>query len=82
MKIGTARLVNKASKIMFALSAAGIFYVFFLYFTGRLEFKFISLPVMFCFISITWMAVSKAAIATMEMEEREAAKQGSEEGRG
>jgi hypothetical protein len=37
---------------------------------GGIEFKYVSLPVMACFIGITWLGTSKAAIMALEQEER------------
>ncbi|MDL2297764.1 hypothetical protein LJC40_01265 [Synergistaceae bacterium OttesenSCG-928-D05] len=68
MKLKTAKRFFAFSKIL--LCAALLLLVLFaaLYAMGKIEFKYISLPVMLCFIGLTWMASTKAAVHVMEQE--------------
>lgn len=70
MTLRTARLINKAAASLIALSIATAAAFAAMAATGRLEFKFIAVPVMFCFIGITWYASSRLAVRMMEQEEK------------
>ncbi|NLD06025.1 MAG: hypothetical protein GX672_09100 [Synergistaceae bacterium] len=73
MKLGTARMINKFSKVFLAAAVTGLILFFVVYFKGRIEFKYVSLPVMACFIGITWLATSKAAVMMLEEEKKKEA---------
>ena len=70
MTLRTAKLINRISKVFLASAVALLVLFFALYMKGGIEFKYISLPVMACFIGITWMGTSKAAIMAIEEEDR------------
>jgi hypothetical protein len=74
MTLRTAKLINRISKVFLASSVALLVLFFAIYMKGSIEFKYISLPVMACFIGITWMGTSKAAIMAIEEEERSGGK--------
>ncbi|MDD4160188.1 MAG: hypothetical protein PHO18_04495 [Synergistaceae bacterium] len=71
MTLGTAKMINKFSKIFLAAAVTGLIFFFAVYLKGGIEFKYVSLPVMACFIGITWLATSKSAVMALE-KEREA----------
>lgn len=66
MTLGTAKMINKISKVFLAASAAGLLLFFAAYMKGSVEFKYVSLPVMACFIGITWVGTSKMAVKVLE----------------
>jgi len=68
MTLRTARLINKISKVFLASAVLVLILFFAVYIKGDIEFKYISLPVMACFIGITWLGTSKAAIMALEKE--------------
>ena len=70
MTLGTAKIINKISKVFLMLALAGIIFFFVAYAKGNIEFKYVSLPVMACFIGITWLATSKAAVMAIEEESK------------
>lgn len=70
MTLGTARMINRFSKVFLAVAATGLIFFFVVYFKGGIEFKYVSLPVMACFIGITWMGTSKAAVMLLEEENK------------
>jgi len=70
MTLRTAKLINKMSKIFLASAVVLLILFFAVYMKGGIEFKYVSLPVMACFIGITWLGTSKAAIMALEQEER------------
>ncbi len=70
MTLRTAVMINRISKVFLAAAVFLLIFFFALYMKGRIEFKYISLPVMTCFIGITWLGTSKAAIMALEEEER------------
>lgn len=70
MTLGTARMINRFSKVFLAAAATGLISFFIVYFKGGIEFKYVSLPVMACFIGITWMGTSKAAVMMLEEENK------------
>ena len=74
MTLRTAKLINRISKVFLASAVVLLVLFFALYMRGGIEFKYISLPVMACFIGITWMGTSKAAIMAIEEEERSGGK--------
>ena len=73
MTLGTARIINKISKVFLMLALVGIIFFFVAYSRGGVEFKYVSLPVMACFIGITWFATSKAAVMLIEEENKKEA---------
>ena len=73
MTLGTARIINKISKVFLMFALAGIIFFFVAYSRGNIEFKYVSLPVMACFIGITWLATSKAAVMAIEEENKKEA---------
>ncbi len=73
MTLKTAKLVGKLSKAFLVISILGLVAFFVSYFKGNIEFKFLSLPVMACLISLTWLAMSKLTVLAMEKEEKEKA---------
>ncbi len=70
MTLRTARLINKISKVFLASAVVLLILFFVVYMKDGIEFKYVSLPVMACFIGITWLGTSKAAIMALEQEER------------
>lgn len=68
MTLRTARLIHMLSKIFMAISTAGLIAFFVFYIMGRTEFKFLSLPLMACLISLMWLVMSRTAIKIMEKE--------------
>lgn len=70
MTLGTARMINKLSKIFLAAALSGLLFFLVIYFKGGIAFKYFSLPVMACFIGITWIATSKAAVTALEEENK------------
>ena len=70
MTLRTAKLINKMSKVFLASAVVLLILFFAVYMKGGIEFKYVSLPVMACFIGITWLGTSKAAIMVLEQEER------------
>ena len=70
MTLRTAKLINRISKVFLASAVVLLVLFFALYMRGGIEFKYISLPVMACFIGITWLGTSKAAIMAIEEEIR------------
>ena len=66
MTLGTAKMINRISKVFLGISVAGLLFFFAAYMKGSVEFFYVSLPVMACFIGITWLGSSKAAIMAME----------------
>lgn len=70
MTLGMARIINKLSKIFLTASATGLVLFLVIYFKGGIEFKYISLPVMACFIGITWFATSRASVMMLEEEKK------------
>ena len=69
MMLKSAMFVKKLAVFSSVLSVSGLAAFLLLYFEGRVEFKYFSLPVMACFISVTWLAFSKAAVETMKAEQ-------------
>lgn len=68
MTMLTAKIVHKISKAFLAISILGLAAFITVYFNGGVEFKFVSLPVMACVISVTWLVMSKLALVTMTEE--------------
>ena len=68
MTLRTAKLINRISKVFLASAVILLIFFFAVYMRGAIEFKYISLPVMACFIGITWLGTSKAAIMAIEEE--------------
>ena len=68
MRLKSAMFVKKLAVFSSVLSVSGLAAFLLLYFEGRVEFKYFSLPVMACFISVTWLAFSKASVETMKAE--------------
>ncbi|NLX85289.1 MAG: hypothetical protein GXZ00_06705 [Synergistaceae bacterium] len=66
MKLRTAKIINKLSKIFFMFALAGLVYFLVAYFRGSIEFKYFSLPVMACLMAVTWMGMSKIAVKTID----------------
>ena len=71
MKLGTIKVINKVSKFFIYAALAGLVFFFAAYFMGKVEFKYFSLPVMACFIGVSWFIASKLAIMAMEENEEE-----------
>ncbi len=69
MTLRTARLINRMSKVFLASAVVLLILFFAVYMKGGIEFKYVSLPVMACFIGITWLGTSKAAIMALEQEQ-------------
>ncbi len=79
MTLRTARLINRMSKVFLASAVVLLIIFFAVYMKGGIEFKYVSLPVMACFIGITWLGTSKAAIMALEQEQgREGSKNDNE----
>jgi hypothetical protein len=69
MKLETAKVINKVSKLFICAALAGLVFFFAAYFMGRIEFKYFSLPVMACFIGVSWLIASRLAITSMEEDD-------------
>jgi len=69
MTIAMAKTVYKISKLFLVISIIGLMLFIAAYWQGKADFKFMSLPIMACVISITWFFMSKAAIMTMTENE-------------
>ena len=69
MRLKGAVFVKKLAVFSSVISVSWLAASLLLYFEGRVEFKYFSLPVMACFISVTWLAFSKAAVETMKSEQ-------------
>lgn len=76
MTLGMAKIVEKTSKVFLCFALASLISFFVSYFRGSIEFKFVSLPVMFCIVSVTWFAMAKMAVITMENEKNETSGEG------
>ncbi len=68
LRLSTAKLIQTIAKLFLSISVLGLVVFFILYSKGRIEFKYFSLPVMACFVSITWLSMSKIGIKIMEQE--------------